>query len=69
MAYACVEEVSLHKTLHSWNNICQVAGYCGISTVYNFNIYSGACTFIILNMWPDFNCSSLYTGDKPTVLN
>ncbi|KAK2153901.1 hypothetical protein NP493_2245g00004 [Ridgeia piscesae] len=42
--------------------------WCTIST---FVIkYSGAFRFIILNMWPSYNCSTRYsTGSKPTVLN
>ena len=64
MAYAFIKEGSLPKTCHSWNNTCQGAGFCGVSMVYHFTFvlnYSGACTFIILNMWPSFNCSTLYS--------
>ena len=40
MAYVCIKEGRLPRTLHSRNNTCQVANFCGVTMVYQFDICS-----------------------------
>ena len=35
VAYAGIKKGSLPRTLHSWNDTCQLTGSCRVSTVYH----------------------------------
>ena len=73
VAYAGIEKEVFPELLTlgmTHTKLLALVGYlwCTISTFVLK--YSVAFRFIILNMWPSFNCSTRYsTCSKPTVLN
>ena len=57
MAYACIKEGSMPRTLQSWNNTYQVAGSCRVSMVYH--VYSAYISVIPCGTYWAYSCVAI----------